>query len=62
MINYALLVVCTTAGTVIGFIVGYRFAYRQVAMMFTITKVKIFNDPIYSDVLDELDRMDPDYQ
>lgn len=62
MTNYAILAACTTAGTVIGFIVGYRFAYRQIAAMFTIAKIKILNDPIYSDLIEELDRMDPDYQ
>lgn len=62
MINYAILAVCVTAGTVIGFIFGYRFAYQQVRTMFTIAKVKFVNDPIYSDLIEELDRMDPDYQ
>lgn len=62
MNSHLILALCTTAGTVIGFIVGYRFAYAQIRTMFTIAKVKIVNDPIYSDLIEELDRMDPDHQ
>jgi transposase-like protein len=62
MINYAILAASVSVATVIGWFFGYQFAYRQISTMFTIAKVKIVNETIYSDVLNELDRIDPDYQ
>lgn len=59
--NYAIITALSIFTTIIGFVFGYFFAYKEMRLIMAKAKVTIRQNPVYHDMLDELERLDPDF-